>query len=95
MSQRFDDTKLQSLSKYARFLVFVKLKMDLIGLYSSQTVRDEFKSPGQLLSLNKIFLGQKAIPEATKFLQLVLTVSASTVSVEQSFSVLKRLKTYS
>uniref|UniRef100_A0A672GMX8 HAT C-terminal dimerisation domain-containing protein n=1 Tax=Salarias fasciatus TaxID=181472 RepID=A0A672GMX8_SALFA len=95
MSQHFDDTKLQSLSKYAKFFDFVKLKADLVGLYSSQTVRDECKSPGQLLS----FLAQKdliqTVPEATKLLQLVLTVPATAASVERSFSALKRLKTYS
>lgn len=46
MSQYFDDTKLQSLSKYEKFFDFVRLKADLVGLYSSQTVRDECKSPG-------------------------------------------------
>ncbi|XP_034043832.1 uncharacterized protein LOC117525960 [Thalassophryne amazonica] len=95
MSQHFEDKKLQSLSKYAKFFDFVKLKADLIGLYSSQTVRDECKSPAQLLS----FLAEKdliqTVPEATKLLQLVLTVPAITASVERSFSALKRLKTYS
>ncbi|CAG5929464.1 unnamed protein product [Menidia menidia] len=95
MSQHFDDTKLQSLSKYAKFFDFVRLKADLIGLYSSKTVRDECKSPGQLLN----FLAEKdlvaTVPEATKLLQLVLTVPATTTSVERSFSALKRLKTYS
>jgi len=95
MSHHFDDTKMQSLSKYARFFDFVRLKADLIGLYSSQTVRNECKSPGQLLS----FLAQKdlmkTVPEATNLLQLVLTIPPTTVSVERSFSALKRLKTYS
>nr|XP_032833154.1 zinc finger MYM-type protein 1-like isoform X4 [Petromyzon marinus] len=95
MSQHFDDTKLQSLSKYARYFDFVRLKADLIGLYSSQMVRNECKSPGQLLS----FLAQndlmQTVPEATKLLQLVLTIPATTASVERSFSALKRLKTYS
>ena len=95
MSQHFDDAKLQSLSNYARFFDFDRLKADLIGLYSSQTVRDACKSPGQLLS----FLAQKDLmqtfPEATKLLQLVLTIPATAVSGERSFSALKRLKTYS
>ncbi|XP_061775076.1 zinc finger MYM-type protein 1-like isoform X1 [Nerophis ophidion] len=95
MSKHFDDTKLQSLSKYARFFDFVQLKADLVALYSSQTVRDECKSPGQLLS----FLAQKdliqIVPQATKLLQLVLTVPATTASVERPFSALKRIKTYS
>ncbi|XP_032822781.2 uncharacterized protein LOC116949509 [Petromyzon marinus] len=93
MSQHFDDTKLQSLSKYARYFDFVRLKADLIGLYSSQIMRNECKSPGQLL----IFLTQndlmQTVPEATKLLQLVLTIPATTASVERSFSALKRLKT--
>lgn len=95
MSKHFDDAKLQSLSKFAEFFDFVRLKADLIGLYSSQTVRNESKSPVQLLS----FLAQKkltqTVPEATKLLQLALTIPATTVSGERSFSALKRLKTYS
>ncbi|XP_049597201.1 zinc finger MYM-type protein 1 [Syngnathus scovelli] len=95
MSLNFDDTKMQSLSKYAKFFDFVNLKADLVGLYGSQTVRDECKSPGQLLN----FLVQKkliqVVPEATKLLQLVITVPATMSSVELSSSALKRLKTYS
>jgi hypothetical protein len=59
-------------------------------VYSSQMVRD--KSPGQLLC----FLFQhdltQTIPEATKLLQLVRTIPATTASAERSFSVLKRMK---
>ena len=95
MAQEFDDTKLQSLSeKYAKFLDCVKLKLDLIGLYSSQTVRNKCKTPAQLLSF---FVPERLIqtvPEATKLLKLVLTVPATTSSVERSFSALKRIKPY-
>ena len=95
MAQQFDDTKLQSLSKqYVRFFDCVKLKADLIGLYSSQTVRNKCKTPAQLLS----FLHQndlmQTVPEAAKLLQLILTVPTTTASVERSFSALKRIKTY-
>ena len=95
MAQQFDDTKLQSLSKqYVRFFDCVKLKADLIGLYSSQTVRNKCKTPAQLLS----FLHQndlmQTVPEAAKLLQLILTIPATTASVERSFSALKRIKTY-
>ena len=95
MAQEFDDTKLQSMSeKYAEFFDCVKLKADLIGLYSSQTVRNECKTPVQLLS----FLYQndliQTVLEATKLLKLVLTVPATTSSVERSFLALKRIKTY-
>ena len=80
MAQEFDDTKLQSLSeKYAKFFDCIKLKVDLIGLFSSQTVRNECKTPAQLLSfLYQNDLIQTVPPEATKLLQLVLTVPATT-----------------
>ena len=95
MVQDFDDTKLQSLSeKYAKFFDCVKLKSDLIGLYSSQTVRGECKTPSQLLSVlyqNDLI---QIVPEATKLLKLVLTIPATTALVEKTFSALKRIKTY-
>ena len=95
MAQDFDDTKLQSLSeKYAKFFDCVKLKSDLIGLYTSQTVTSECKTPSQLLG----FLYQndliQIVPKAAKLLKLVLTIPATTTSVERSFSALKRIKTY-
>ena len=94
MAQEFDDTKLKSLSeKYAKFFDCIKLKADLIGLYSSQTVRNKYKTPAQLLS----FLYQNdliTVPEATKLLKLAHTVPAAASSVERSFSALKRIKTY-
>ena len=37
----------------------------------------------------------QTVPEATNLLKLVLTLPATTASVERSFSVLKRIKTYS
>ena len=75
MAQQFDDTKLQSLSKqYVRFFDCIKLKADLIGLYSSQTVRNKCKTPAQLLS----FLHQndlmQTVPEAAKLIQLIVPV---------------------
>uniref|UniRef100_A0A8C5QA54 TTF-type domain-containing protein n=1 Tax=Leptobrachium leishanense TaxID=445787 RepID=A0A8C5QA54_9ANUR len=94
MSQHFDDTKLQSLSKYGKYFDFSRLKADLIGLYGTKMVRNECKSPGQLLSfLAKNGLMQ-TVPEATKLLQLVLTIPATTGSVDRTFSALKRLKAY-
>ena len=95
MAQEFDDTKLQSLSeKYAKVFDCKKLKADPIGLYSTQTVRNECKTPAQLLR----FLYQndlvQTVSEATKLLKLVLTVPATTSSVKRSFSALKKIKTY-
>ena len=92
----FDDKKLQSLLQtYAKFFDPVKLKADLSRLYSSQTVRNVCSNPSQLLSfLHRNDLIQ-TVPEATKLLKLVLTLPATTTSVERSFSALKRIKTYS
>ena len=70
LSQHFDDAKLQSMSKYAKFFDFVKLQADLGGLYGSQTEWDECKSAGQLLSLltqNDLI---PTVPEAAKLPQL-------------------------
>ena len=36
----------------------------------------------------------QTFPEAVKLLQLIMTVSATTVSLERSFSALKRIKSY-
>ncbi|XP_061742423.1 uncharacterized protein LOC133542382 [Nerophis ophidion] len=96
MSRHFDDAKLQSLSsKYGCFFDLVRLKSDLVGLYGSQQVRRECKSPGQLLN----FLVQKdlfgTVPEATKLLRLALTLPVTAASAERSFSTLKRIHTYS
>lgn len=95
MNREFDDTKLEILSKtYAKFFDFVKLKADLIGLCSSSTVKNECKTPTGLLNfLHKHDL-TKTVPEVTKLLKLVLTIPATTASVERSFSALKRIKTY-
>lgn len=92
MSSHFDDRKLESLSKYAKFFDLVRLKSDLVGLYSSQMTQD--KSPGQLLTFLVEHDLEQTVPEATKLLKLVLTIPATTASVERSFSGLKRIKTY-
>nr|XP_049578530.1 synaptotagmin-12 isoform X1 [Syngnathus scovelli] len=89
------EAKLRSLSKYERFFDIARLKADLIGLTTSKTVRDECQTPEQLL----IFLAKndliQTVPEATKLLQLVLTLPATRASDEESVSNLKRLKPFS
>ena len=104
MRARFDDygelaflglVDCAKFNKYDRFFDLVRLKSDLIGLYSSEEVRSECKSPLQLLNFVAKNNLTKTVPEATKLLQLVLTIPATTASVERSFSALKRIKTYS
>ncbi|XP_061890993.1 uncharacterized protein LOC133641128 [Entelurus aequoreus] len=96
MSRHFDNGKLQSLSSnYGNFFDLVRLKSDLLGLYGSQQVRSECKSPDQLFHflVQKDLLG--TVPEATKLLQLALTLPVTAASAEWSFSTLQRIKTYS
>lgn len=93
LSAHFDDAKLLSLAKYGKYFDFVRLKADLVGLYSSQMVKD--RSPHQLLAFLVENDLEQTVPEATKLLKLVLTIPATTASVERSFSALKRVKTYS
>ena len=88
-----DDSKLEELSKYARYFDFVRLKSDLVGLYGSQELRG--KSQTQLLDFLKQYDLEATVPEETKLLQLVLTIPATTASVERTFSTLKGIKTYS
>lgn len=90
----FYESKVRSLSKYERFFDFVKLKADLVGLCSSQTVRNECQTPEELLSfLAKQDLIQ-TVPEASKLLQLALTLPATTTSDERSVSTSARLETF-
>lgn len=96
MSRCFDDGLLKSLSEaYSRYFDFVRLKADLTGLYNSQVIRQTCASPAQLLDFLHANDLVVTVPEASKLLSLVLTLPATTVSVERSFSALKRIKTYS
>ena len=97
MAPEFDDTKLRSLSeKYAKFFDSVKLKADLIGLYSSQTVRNERKTPAQLLS----FLYQNDLIQSSDSSVGDKVTEASAHSTRYNiiggkiFSALKSIKTY-
>ena len=72
---------------------FVRVKSNLVGLHGSQELRG--KSQTQLLDFLKERDLEATVPEATKLLQLVLTIPATTASVERTFSTLKQIKTYS
>ncbi|XP_053550665.1 zinc finger MYM-type protein 1-like isoform X2 [Bombina bombina] len=95
ISENFDDTKLLALSKYGKHFDFLRLKCDLVGLYSTESVRNECKSPLELLNFVAENDLLKGLPEAFKLFKLVLTIPATTASVEQSFSALKRIKKHS
>ena len=94
MKHNFAEAKLENLSTtYAKFFDLVRLRTDLIGLYSATMVQG--MSPAQLLKFLSVHGLEGTVPEATKLLKLVLTIPATTASVERSFSALKRIKTYS
>ncbi|XP_053556369.1 zinc finger MYM-type protein 1 [Bombina bombina] len=95
MSKHIDDQKLQSLSRYGKYFDLVRLKCDLIGFYSFEMVRNDCKSPTDLLNFLSNNNLMQTVPEAVKLLKLVLTIPATTASVERSFSALKQIKTHS
>ena len=87
-----DSDAFESLEKnYGNFFDIIRLKVDLAGIYNAQVLQD--KSVTNLLDF--IFENEltQTFPEAVK-LQLILTIPATTVSVERSFSALKRIKSY-
>ena len=72
---------------------FDRLKSDLIGLYNTSEFHD--KSICELFSFfHKIGI-MDALPEVYKLLSLCMTIPATSVHVERSFSALKRVKSFS
>lgn len=91
MSKEFDNAKFESLALYDKYFDFIRLKADLVGLYQIQEVRE--KTPEEMLGWIIQHDLAETVPEATHLLKLVLTIPATTASVERSFSTLKRVKT--
>lgn len=80
-----DDSLIKSLeTKYSNF---ARLKADLFALHKW------CKTPAQFLDFLYTDDFAVTIPEVTKYRSLILTLPATTASVERSSSVLKRLKT--
>ena len=88
-----DKDAFDSLEKnYGIFFDIIRLKADLAGIYNADVFRN--RSAKDLLSfLFKHELNQ-TFPEVVKLLLLILTIPATTVSVERSFFALKRIKSY-
>lgn len=90
--QNFPELTFTSLKKsYGKFFDFVKLKNELCVIYSSEDFYN--------MSVKEIYeyLGtglKDAFSELNKLCQLVLTLPSTTVSVESTFSALKRIKDY-
>lgn len=90
----FPDEAFGSLNKfYGSFFDLVKLKNELIVFYSHSHFSNTSISdiPRAIIKLDI----QDTFSEIFKLSMLILTIPASTSSVERSFSALKRLKTYS
>ena len=67
-----------------------RLLVDLNGLYVNHILH---RSPNDLLTLFDCQL-QTSFTELTKLLKLVITIPCTSVSVERSFSAMKRIKTF-
>ncbi|XP_076035906.1 uncharacterized protein LOC143021925 isoform X3 [Oratosquilla oratoria] len=88
-----DKDAFQSLEKnYGNFFDIVRLKADLAGIYNAPVFRG--KSVKDLLDFLFVNELTQTFPEAVKLMQLVLTIPATTVLVERSFSTLKRIESY-
>jgi hypothetical protein len=89
----FPDSAFNSLKKsYGGYFEFPRLRTELTVIYSSEEFRNQpvFKLMGHLITSGLI----EALPEASKLVNLILTIPATSASVERSFSALKRIKTY-
>ena len=93
VSKKPDDEILkQLLLQYPSIFDHVRLRADLIGLYSSDAM--QHKTQTELLDFIINSDLKETLPEACKLLELILTIPATTASVERSFSALKRIKKF-
>ncbi|XP_042235849.1 zinc finger MYM-type protein 1-like isoform X2 [Homarus americanus] len=91
---QFPELAFQSLKcSYDNFFDFLSLKSQLRVVYMSEEFKD--KTITEILSFIKLNDLEKAYNEVARLCELILTVPATTASVERSFSALKRIKTYS
>lgn len=92
-AKTFPEKAFQVLVKnYGRFFNIVRLKNELLYVYSSPEFRA--KSVYELsLELRAIGLTQ-ALLEVTKLCALILTIPATSASAERTFSALRRIHTY-
>lgn len=91
----FPQSKFESLIKlYGKFFDSTKLKSELIVFYSNETLWNDTDTVSSLL--NNLIENSitDVMPELTKLFELVLTIPATSVSTERSFSALKRIKDY-
>lgn len=89
----FPDKSFENLGKsYGSFFDLFKLKNELIVFYSHPYFREVFIKyvPGILISFDL----KDTFSEIFNLSSLILTIPATTSSVERSFSALKRIKTY-
>lgn len=68
-----------------------RLRIDLNGLYTNRTLH---RPPNELLSFLFDCDLQTSFVEVTKLLKLAVTIPCTSVSVERSFSAMKKIKTF-
>ena len=78
--------------KHNDFFDIIRLKNELTVLYSMEEFQGKF--PHELAAHLKLKQLHTAFPELYKLTSLVLTIPSTSASVERSFSVLKRVKSF-
>ncbi len=80
------------LSSYRRHFDSVKLQSELQAFYYAKDFKDMF--PHQIIDLLDAAGLLSTMTQISKLCELIITVPATSASVERSFSALKRIKTY-
>ncbi|KAJ4436397.1 hypothetical protein ANN_19029 [Periplaneta americana] len=94
-TNQFPESCFQSLiDTYGKFFDIIRLKNELIVVYSSEEFRNKTMSElAKLLSTNSML--KKRFQQFNVLVTLLCTIPVSTSPVERSFSTLKRIKSYS
>lgn len=92
-SKDFPEEAFQSLREsYGKYFEFPRLRSELIALYCTKQTSD--KGLTQLLAFLPGNDLVEVFPQTFLLCRLIATIPATSVSVERSFSTLKRIKTY-
>lgn len=94
-NKQFPQNALQSLSdNYGNFFDIVGLRSELSVIYATEDISQKHNVNELVIFIKENSLNQ-TYSEVLKLCELVLTIPATSASVERSFSALKRIKTFS
>lgn len=92
-AKEFPEMAFQNLvSTYGRYFDTMRLKNELLVLYSDIDLVGSATTSSSLLLMFTEQSLETAMPEVTKLMKLVVTIPATSASTERSFSCLKRIK---